>query len=349
MKKALITGITGQDGSYLAEVLLEKGYEVYGLIRRKSFEGFNNLQHLLDKIKFVSGDLTDPASLDEIVSSIRPDEVYNLAAQSFVGSSWGQPVLTTQINALGTLYLLESIRKFAPEARFYHASSSEMFGKALEVPQKESTPFYPRSPYGVSKVYAHYITLNYRESYNLFACSGICFNHESPRRGLEFVTRKITYTLARILAGKEDVLKLGNLEARRDWGYALDYVKMMHLMLQQNEPDDYVISTGETHSVKEFVETALNHLGIEVEWEGEAVGTKGRIKAIKNSKVTNLKIDEIIVELEPKFYRPAEVDLLVGDSAKAKTKLGWQPKVKFQQLVKIMMDSDLRNLGVVIN
>lgn len=348
-KKALITGITGQDGSYLAELLLEKGYEIYGLIRRKSHESFDNIQHLLGRIHFVSGDLTDQSSLDTVVSSIKPDEVYNLAAQSFVGSSWSQPIFTTEVNALGTLRLLESVRKFVSGARFYQASSSEMFGKVREIPQKETTPFHPRSPYGVSKVYGHYITLNYRESYNLYACSGICFNHESPRRGLEFVTRKITSTLAKILAGKEAILKLGNLEARRDWGYAADYVQAMYLMLQQDEPADYVIATGQTHSVREFVETALNCLGIEIGWEGKELSTRGKIRTIKNPKITNLKTGDILIEVESQYYRPAEVDVLVGDPTKAKTKLGWEPKVKFQELVKMMMENDLKNFGVVIS
>ncbi len=317
MKKALITGITGQDGSYLAELLLSKGYEVYGLVRRSSLENYERIEHIREKIKFVSGDLNDQTSLDEAIRKIQPDEVYNLAAQSFVPTSWEQPILTAEITGLGVLKLLEAIRKYKPDARFYQASSSEMFGKVKEVPQKETTPFHPRSPYGVSKVFGHYITVNYRESYNIFACSGICFNHESPRRGLEFVTRKISDGVARIKLGLANELHLGNLEAKRDWGFAKDYVEAMWLMLQQDKPDDYVIATGETHSVKEFVELAFSYVGLD--WKKYVV-------------------------VDQKLYRPAEVDLLVGDSTKARQKLGWKPKVTFKELVEMMVKHDIERL-----
>ncbi|HBG46741.1 MAG TPA: GDP-mannose 4,6-dehydratase [Deltaproteobacteria bacterium] len=317
-KKALITGITGQDGSYLSEFLLAKGYEVYGMVRRASIDRFDRIDHIKDRIHLVQGDLTDQSSLDEAVKEIRPDEVYNLAAQSFVPTSWNQPTLTGEVTGLGTTRLLESVRKIKPDARFYQASSSEMFGKVREVPQSELTPFHPRSPYGVAKVYGHFITVNYRESYNLFACSGILFNHESPRRGLEFVTRKITHGVARIKLGLASELRLGNLDAKRDWGFAGDYVEAMWLMLQQAEPDDYVVATGETHSVREFVELAFGTAGLD--WEKYVV-------------------------LDPKFLRPAEVELLVGDPAKAKKKLGWEPKVSFHELVRMMVDADIKGLS----
>lgn len=313
-KRALITGITGQDGSYLAEFLLEKGYEVIGMVRRTSTVNFERIRHIQDRITLVQGDLLDQSSLIDILREYRPHEVYNLAAQSFVPTSFKQPVLTGEFTALGVTRLLEAIRLVDPTIRFYQASSSEMFGKVREVPQNENTPFHPRSPYGVAKVYAHWITVNYRESYGMFAVSGICFNHESPRRGLEFVTRKITYTAARIKLGLAHELRLGNLEARRDWGYAPDYVRAMWLMLQQDEPEDYVIATGETHSVREFVELAFDHLGLD--WRKYVV-------------------------VDPALYRPADVDLLVGDATKARTKLGWAPSVTFEQLVKIMVDADL--------
>jgi len=317
MKKALITGITGQDGSYLAELLLSKGYEVYGLVRRSSLENYERIEHIREKIKFVSGDLNDQTSLDEAIRKIQPDEVYNLGAQSFVPASWEQPILTAEITGLGVLKLLEAIRKNKPDTKFYQASSSEMFGEVKEIPQKETTPFHPRSPYGVSKVFGHYITVNYRESYNIFACSGICFNHESPRRGLEFVTRKISDGVARIKLGLAKELRLGNLEAKRDWGFAGDYVQAMWLMLQQGEPDDYVIATGETHSVKEFVELAFSYVGLD--WKKYVISDK-------------------------KYFRPAEVDLLIGDSTKARQKLGWKPKVNFKQLVEMMVQEDLKKL-----
>ncbi len=314
MKTALITGVTGQDGSYLADFLLEKGYRVVGMVRRTSTINFDRIKHIQDRIEIVQGDLLDQVSLIRILQEYRPDEVYNLAAQSFVPTSFSQPVLTGEFTALGVTRLLDAIRIVDPSIRFYQASSSEMFGKVREVPQNESTPFYPRSPYGVAKVYGHWITVNYRESYDIFACSGILFNHESPRRGLEFVTHKITNGVARIKLGLDHELRLGNLEARRDWGYAPDYVRAMWLMLQQDTPDDYVIATGETHSVREFVEEAFGY--VDLDWR------------------------EYVVE-DPRFYRPAEVDLLVGDASKARRVLGWEPSVSFQELVRLMVDADL--------
>jgi GDPmannose 4,6-dehydratase len=314
-KTALITGITGQDGSYLAEFLLEKGYKVYGLLRRTSIIIDDRIQHLMNQVEFLDGDLLDQLSLISAIKTSQPEEVYNLAAQSFVPTSWQQPVLTGEYTAIGVTKMLEACRFSDKPVRFYQASSSEMFGKVVEVPQKESTPFYPRSPYGVSKVYGHWITVNYRESYDMFAVSGILFNHESPRRGLEFVTRKITNAVARIKMGLDKKLYLGNLESRRDWGFAGDYVKAMWLMLQQDEPDDYVIATGETHSVREFVELAFKHAGLP-NWED-------------------------YVDINQKFIRPAEVDLLVGDPSKAYAKLGWKPTVTFEGLAKMMVESDI--------
>ena len=316
-KKALITGITGQDGSYLAEFLLEQGYQVVGMVRRSSTVNFDRIRHIQDKIVLAQGDLLDQMSLVDILREHRPQEVYNLAAQSFVPTSWKQPVLTGEFTALGVTRMLEAIRIVDPGIRFYQASSSEMFGKVQEVPQNERTPFYPRSPYGVAKVYGHWITVNYRESYNLFACSGILFNHESPRRGLEFVTRKVTHGAARIKLGLADCLSLGNLDARRDWGYAGDYVRAMWLMLQQPQPDDYVIATGETHSVRELCREAFGYLGLD--WEKYVV-------------------------VDPAYLRPAEVDHLVGDAAKAGRVLGWEPTVTFRQLVRMMVDADLQAL-----
>jgi GDPmannose 4,6-dehydratase len=313
-KTALITGITGQDGSYLAELLLDEGYTVVGMVRRSSTVTFERIAHLQDRIATVQGDLLDQASLIDLLRTHRPDEVYNLAAQSFVQTSFGQPVLTGDVTALGVTRLLDAIRIVDPEIRFYQASSSEMFGKVVEVPQRESTPFYPRSPYGVAKLYGHWITVNYRESYDLHASSGILFNHESPRRGLEFVTRKITNCVAKIKLGRERELRLGNLDAKRDWGFAGDYVRAMYLMLQQDSPDDFVVATGETYSVREFCEIAFGHVGLT--WEDHVV------------------IDEA-------FYRPAEVDLLVGDPTKAHEVLGWKPEVGFQDLVTMMVDADL--------
>ncbi len=316
-KKALITGITGQDGSYLAEFLLQKGYEVFGLIRRSSTEHFERIRHIQDKITLIPGDLLDQHSLIDAVKQANPNEVYNLAAQSFVQTSWEQPVLTGEITALGVTRILDAVRLVNPKIKFYQASSSEMFGNAEEVPQSEKTPFHPRSPYGVAKVYGHWITVNYRESYGMFTVSGILFNHESPRRGLEFVTRKISDGVARIKLGKAKELRLGNLDAKRDWGYAGDYVEAMWMMLQQDKPQDFVIATGETHSVKEFCEKAFSHVGLS--WQ------------------------DYVVQ-DPKFMRPAEVHQLVGDPSKAKKILGWQPKVSFEDLVRMMVDADLRRL-----
>lgn len=316
MKKALITGITGQDGSYLAELLLDKGYKVYGLKRRTATPNFENIKHIQKEIDFFSGDLRDMTSLAEAIQAIKPDEVYNLAAQSFVGDSWRQPIYTGEVTGLGVTNVLEAIRLSKPDTRFYQASSSEMFGKVVETPQTEKTPFYPRSPYGVAKVYGHWITVNYRESYGMYACSGILFNHESPRRGIEFVTRKVTDAVAKIKMGKQKNLHLGNLDAKRDWGFAGDYVKAMWLMLQQGEPDDYVIATGETHTVKELVEIAFEHVGLN--WQ------------------------EYIVQ-DQQFMRPAEVDILLGDPSKAKQQLNWEPQLNFVQLVKMMVEHDLKN------
>ncbi len=317
MKRALITGVTGQDGSYLAEFLLEKGYQVIGMVRRSSTLNFERIRHIQDRITLVQGDLLDQMSLIDILKEHRPHEVYNLAAQSFVPTSWKQPVLTGEFTALGVTRLLDAVRLVDPEIRFYQASSSEIFGKVREVPQNETTPFYPRSPYGVAKVYGHWIAVNYRESYNLFACSGILFNHESPRRGLEFVTRKATYGAAQIKLGLAKELRMGNLDARRDWGYAGDYVRAMWLMLQQDQPDDYVVSTGETHSVREWLQECFGYLGLNYE-------------------------DHVVSD--PAFVRPAEVDLLIGDATKARQKLGWQPEVSFQQLIHMMVDADMELL-----
>jgi GDPmannose 4,6-dehydratase len=314
MKTALITGITGQDGSYLAELLLGKGYRVVGVVRRSSTESFERIAHIKDRLELAQADLLDQYSLIEVMHDCKPEEVYNLAAQSFVPTSWNQPVLTGEFTALGVTRVLEAIRLVNPQIRFYQASSSEMFGKVRETPQNEQTPFYPRSPYGVAKAYGHYITVNYRESYNLFAVSGILFNHESERRGLEFVTRKVTDGVARIKLGVATALRLGNLESRRDWGFAGDYVDAMWRMLQQETPEDYVVATGETHPVRELVEIAFAHVGLD--WQPHVVQ-------------------------DPTFYRPAEVDLLVGDATKAKTQLGWQPTVTFQKLVEQMVDADL--------
>ena len=315
-KKALITGITGQDGSYLAEFLLKKGYEVYGLVRRLSTPNIINIKHIQDQITIIPGDLLDQGSLADALITSEPDEVYNLAAQSFVKASWSQPVLTGEFTALSVTRMLEAIRQVNKKIKFYQASSSEMFGKVTETPQKETTRFYPRSPYGVAKVYGHYITLNYRESYDMFACSGILFNHESPRRGLEFVTRKISNAVARIHLGKQKKLELGSLDPKRDWGFSGDYVEAMWLMLQQDKPDDYVIATGENHSVREFVELAFNTVGIS-DWESHVVANK--------------------IE----HMRPAEVDYLIGDYSKAKKELGWEPKTSFKELVEMMVKEDL--------
>ena len=313
-RRALITGVTGQDGSYLAELLLEKGYEVYGMTRRASTENVERIAHLVDRLTLLQGDLLDPPSLDAALRQARPHEVYNLAAQSFVPTSWNQPVLTAEFTAVGVTRVLEAIRAVDPEIRFYQASSSEMFGKVREIPQTELTPFHPRSPYGVAKVYGHHITVNYRESYGLFAVSGILFNHESPRRGLEFVTRKISDGVARIKHGLTDELRLGNLDAKRDWGFARDYVEAMWLMLQQDEASDYVVATGEEHSVREFAEIAFERAGLELEKH---------------------------VVVDPLFLRPAEVDHLVGGAARARRELGWEPRTSFRELVELMVDADV--------
>ncbi len=337
MKKALITGIRGQDAAYLARLLLEKGYEVYGADRRSGDSSWWRLKELgIEKdVKLVYMDLLEPTNVIDIVKKIQPDELYNLAAQSFVKASFDQPYVTTEVNALGVLRLLEAIRHFSPHTRFYQASTSEMFGKVKEVPQNEETPFHPRSPYAVSKLYGHWITVNYREAYGLFTCSGILFNHESPLRGLEFVTRKITHTVALIKHGLATKLVLGNLNAKRDWGYAPEYVEAMWLMLQQDSPDDYVIATGQTHTVREFVEAAFAYIGISLEWEGEGVAERG----------LNKKTGEVLVEVSPEFFRPAEVDVLCGDASKARKKLGWQPRVTFEELVGLMVEADLRRVG----
>ncbi len=321
MPTAIIMGITGQDGSYLAELLLSKGYKVVGVARRASTVTYERIEHLLDKISVVQGDLTDQGSLIALLEEHKPTEVYNLAAQSFVPTSWNQPALTGDVTALGVTRLLEAIRYVDPKIRFYQASSSEMFGKVLEVPQRETTPFYPRSPYGVAKVYGHYITVNYRESFNLFAVSGILFNHESPRRGLEFVTRKISDAVAKIKLGLARELRLGNLESQRDWGFAGDYVDAMWRMLQQDQPDNFVIGTGQTHSVQEFCEIAFGRVGLDYK-------------------------DHVIVD--ERYYRPAEVDLLISDSSKAGKILGWEPQVEFKQLVEMMVDSDLKRLSAKV-
>lgn len=331
MKKALITGITGQDGSYLSELLLEKGYEVYGIMRRKSVVDYGNVEHIKDKINFIYADMTDVISLINAMKISQADEVYNLAAQSFVATSWEQPLATADIDALGVTNMLEAIRTVKPDARFYQASTSEMFGLVQEIPQKETTPFYPRSPYGVAKLYGHWITKNYRESYNLYACSGILFNHESERRGKEFVTRKITDAVAKIKLGKLDCLELGNLDSKRDWGHSMDYVKAMWLMLQQDEPDDYVIATNETRTVREFVDAAFNCAGIEIEWNGSGINEFGQDKATGKT----------IVKVNPKFFRPAEVDILIGDPAKAENKLGWRREIPFNELVERMVKNDI--------
>jgi GDPmannose 4,6-dehydratase len=316
-KKALITGVTGQDGSYLAEFLLSKGYEVYGMVRRTSTVFYERIRHIQDDITLVPGDLSDQTSLTRAVSDIKPDEVYNLAAQSFVPTSWNQPAFTGDITGIGVTRMLEAIHTVKPDTRFYQASSSEMFGKVQEVPQRESTPFWPRSPYGVAKVYGHWITVNYRESYNMYAVSGILFNHESPRRGLEFVTRKVTYHAAKIKLGLAHELRVGNIDAQRDWGFAGDYVQAMWLMLQQDEPDDYVVATGQTHTVERLLDVAFSC--VDLEWKNYTVQ-------------------------DPRFMRPAEVDLLIGDPAKAHAKLGWEPSVTFEEMIQMMVAADIKRL-----
>ena len=317
VKKALITGITGQDGSYLAELLLEKGYEVYGMVRRTSTVRFDRIRHIQSKVNLIQGDLGDQTSLSRAIHDVMPDEVYNLAAQSFVPTSWNQPAFTGDVTALGVTRMLEAIHTVKPDTRFYQASSSEMFGKVQEVPQKESTHFWPRSPYGVAKVYGHWITINYRESYDMFAVSGILFNHESPRRGLEFVTRKVTYNVAKIKLGLSNELRIGNLDAQRDWGYAPDYVEAMWLMLQQDSPEDFVVATGKTHSIERLLNVAFSC--VDLEWKDYTVQ-------------------------DPKFMRPAEVDLLIGDPSKAQAELGWEPSISFEEMIQIMVESDIQAL-----
>ncbi len=317
-KRALITGITGQDGSYLADLLLEKDYEVHGMVRRASTETFQRLAHIRDDIVLHTGDLLDQRSLTDVLRDCEPDEIYNLAAMSFVAASWSQPTLTAEFTAVGVTRMLEAMREVVPQARFYQASSSEMFGKVREVPQRESTPFYPRSPYGVAKVYGHFITVNYRESYDLFACSGLLFNHESPRRGLEFVTRKVTHGAAAIKLGLRDELALGNLDAERDWGYAKDYVEAMWLMLQQERPEDFVVATGQARSVRHLVDVAFDHLGLDPERH---------------------------VRIDPQFLRPAEVEHLIGDYTKAREQLGWEPRTSFEEMIRLMVDTDLELLS----
>jgi GDPmannose 4,6-dehydratase len=342
MKKALITGITGQDGSYLAELLLEKGYEVHGIIRRSSSFNTDRIDHIYRdrhetgvKLLLHYGDLTDSSNLNRLIEKIRPDEIYNLAAQSHVKVSFEVPEYTAECDAVGVLRILDAIRETGVQTRFYQASTSELYGKVQEVPQTEKTPFYPRSPYGIAKMYAYWITKNYREAYGLHASNGILFNHESPRRGATFVTRKITLAAARISTGQQKCLYMGNLDAKRDWGYAPDYVEMMWMMLQQDEPDDYVVATGEMHSVREFIVRAFDYTGIEIEWEGRGAEEVGR----------NAATGEEVVRVDPRYYRPAEVDQLLGDPTKAKEKLGWEPQVKFEELVRIMMEADLRGIS----
>ncbi len=331
MKKALITGVTGQDGSYLAELLLEKGYEVYGIMRRKSVVDYGNVDHIKDKIHFIYADMTDLVSLVKAMQISQADEVYNLAAQSFVATSWEQPLATADIDAVGVTNMLEAIRMVKPEAHFYQAATSEMFGKVQEMPQTEKTPFYPRSPYGVAKLYGFWITKNYRESFDMFACSGILFNHESERRGKEFVTRKITYAVARIKQGVQDHIELGNLDAKRDWGHAKDYVHAMWMLLQNDKPEDYVIATNETRTVREFVETAFKHVDIEIQWEGEGVNEVGKDKAT----------GKVLVRVNPEFFRPAEVEVLLGNPAKAEKELGWKREISFAEMVERMVKNDM--------
>lgn len=339
-RKALITGITGQDGSYLAELLLEKGYEVHGIIRRSSSFNTGKIDHIFDKLKLHYGDVTDPLVITRLISEVQPDEIYNLAAQSHVRVSFDIPLYTAQVDAVGTLIILEAIRTHCPKSRFYQASTSELFGKVVETPQKETTPFYPRSPYGVAKIYGFWIVKNYREAYNLFACNGILFNHESPRRGITFVTRKITSELVRIKFGEDQTLKLGNLDAQRDWGHAREYVEGMWRMLQQDEPDDYVLATGELHSVRECVEFSAEYLGYEIEWRGTGIDEKGYDK----------KTGKLLVEIDPKYFRPSEVELLLGDPSKSKEKLGWESKIKFKELIIEIIESDynqMKNTGKI--
>jgi len=334
VKKALVTGITGQDGAYLAKLLIDKGYKVYGAFRRTSELNTNKLNFLGvdDRINYVPLELHELTNIYRTIEMVQPDEVYNLGAQSFVGVSFEMPIYTADVTGLGPMRLLEAIRTINPGIKFYQASSSEMFGKVQETPQKETTPFYPRSPYAVAKLFSHWLTVNYRESYGMFSCSGILFNHESPLRGLEFVTRKITHAVARIKHGLQTELRLGNLDAQRDWGYSPEYVEAMWLMLQQNEPDDYVVATGTTHRVRDFVCAAFAHAGIDIEWSGQGVNETGRDK----------NTGKTLVRVDPQFFRPAEVDILIGDASKAKEKLGWEPRTTFEELVRIMVEHDLK-------
>jgi len=362
MKKALITGITGQDGSYLTEFLIEKGYQVHGIIRRASSFNTSRIDHIYQdpheqprKMVLHYGDLTDSSNLNRILEKVQPEEIYNLAAQSHVGVSFQVPEYTAEVDAVGTLRFLDAIKETGVPARFYQASTSELYGKVQEVPQTEKTPFYPRSPYGAAKLYAYWITVNYREAYNLFACNGILFNHESPRRGETFVTRKITRAVTRIMAGLQDTLYLGNLDAKRDWGYAPEFVEGMWRMLQHHTAEDFVLATGETHSVREFIEESFRHFGVTLQWEGEGSGERGTVKEISDGstsfttglgfgisdfEVAELKPGTVVVEIDPRYYRPTEVELLIGESAKAKEELGWSPKTTFKELVKIMVTAD---------
>lgn len=335
-KRALVTGIRGQDGAYLAKLLLEKGYEVYGADRRSGDSSHWRLKELgVEKyVKIIYMDLLELTNIMRVIEKVKPDEVYNLAAQSFVQASFEQPLLTADINAMGVLRLLEALRLLKSDARFYQASTSEMFGKVQEIPQSEKTPFYPRSPYGVAKLFGHWMTINYRESYGMYACSGILFNHESPLRGLEFVTRKLTNAVARIKYGLQERIVVGNLDSKRDWGFAQEYVEAMWLMLQQAKPDDYVIATGETHSVREFVELAFKYAGFDIAWEGKELTEKG----------IDQKTGRLLIEISPEFFRPAEVDILIGNPSKAKEKLGWQPKTKFNELVRLMVEADIKRI-----
>ncbi|RMH63618.1 MAG: GDP-mannose 4,6-dehydratase [Calditrichaeota bacterium] len=349
MKKALITGITGQDGSYLTELLLKKGYQVHGIIRRASSFNTQRLDHIYQdpheeprRLVLHYGDLTDSSNLNRILEKVHPDEIYNLAAQSHVGVSFQVPEYTAEVDATGTLRFLDAIKETGISTRFYQASTSELYGKVQEVPQTEKTPFYPRSPYAVAKLYAFWITVNYREAYDLYACNGILFNHESPRRGETFVTRKITRAVTRIYCGLQNTLYLGNLEAKRDWGYAPEFVEGMWRILQQEAPDDYVLATGETHSVREFTEQAFHRLGIDIEWRGEAEQTEGVVARVAADDDTACTPGDVVVRIDPNYYRPTEVDLLIGDASRAKARLGWQPAVTFKELVDIMVDADLK-------
>lgn len=352
MKKALITGITGQDGSYLAELLLEKGYEVHGIIRRSSSFNTGRIDHIFNDPKLhdqrfflYHGDLTDSSNLNRLLEKIKPDEIYNLAAQSHVKVSFDVPEYTADVDAMGTLRFIDAIRETGIETRFYQASTSELYGKVQQVPQNEQTPFYPRSPYGVAKLYAYWIIVNYREAYNIFACNGILFNHESPRRGETFVTRKITRAAARIKYGIQDKVLIGNMNARRDWGYAPEYVEGMWRILQQEKPDDFVLATGETHSVREFADAAFKELGMELDWQGEGAAETGRLKTKESRlKGSDLEAGSIVVAVDPKYYRPTEVDLLIGNAGKAKRELGWEPKVKFEELARLMAQADWKKV-----